>query len=152
MWYLPDYSGEFVVINYETGEMQEIFLEPPSDIYFLRDNSLIARSESRLIHIPIIEGKIAVDDAGVLWAEREGEEKIIKYLDVVFPGPAEVPEETLLERAGLKNQIGESAYEFSGYQRGIEFFNLALEYNPEYAKAYSNLGRAFLNSRDMKKL
>jgi len=136
------FNGNFEIINYLKEEKHAIYLEPPSNIYIANENYAIATSKNRILYLPVIDGKINVEKVITLYEESEEvigtPQEIVKRIEGLFLGPAEVPEEILLKKAEEANKKGEKLYNMEDKNRAISQSILALEYYPDYA--YCNLG------------
>ena len=146
-WYRPTYTGEYIIVNYEKGRKSEFFLEPPAKIYYADEECIIAKSRERILDIPVIAGEVIVDQAEIIFEESTVSEKdtvlSVKYVDGIFLGPKELPEEIMIDKARETNAKADSLYKKELYDQAVFYYKLAIEYNPEYAQAYSNLGLAY---------
>ncbi|NLM96074.1 MAG: tetratricopeptide repeat protein [Halanaerobiaceae bacterium] len=147
MWEPPTYTGEYVIVNYETKNMGEFFLEPPADIYYTDSECIIAKSRERLLYIPITAGEVKVEQAVPIYEEGEDKGALMQIIDGIFIGPAEIPEEIMIAKAKDTNDLAEELYRDGEIDEAIFYYELALEYDPEYAQAYSNLGLAYYKMR-----
>ena len=127
--------------------MGEFFLEPPADIYYTSRECIIAKSQERILYIPIRAGEVKVDQALPIYDEilvdSEYKEVLMQNIDGIFIGPAEIPEEIMIAKAKNTNNKAEELYKDEKVEEAIFYYELALEYYSEYAQAYSNLGLAY---------
>ena len=91
------FTGEWVLINLETGQQQTIKLKPVSKIIYASDNCLLSTNDRELLYIPVIDGKAIMDKSIVLYKDSNNvigtADEIVNYIQGAFLGPKEVPEQ-----------------------------------------------------------
>ena len=144
------YTGEYELINLETGERQILKLEEPGDIYVINEDCIIAKSKDKLLYIPAEENIYRSEKAIVVYEDNDEKEpgtldRVVYQTQVAFLGPKEIPVEVMRQRARELNKLGEKYYQEISryYDKVIYYFKEAIKFNPEHAQAYSNLGLAY---------
>jgi len=92
-----EYTGEWVLIDPETGIKQSLKLNSLSRIVFASDQYLLAIHNKTLLYIPILNGKIMLEKGIILYKERKEDigtsNEIVSYIQGAFIGPKKLPGE-----------------------------------------------------------
>lgn len=88
------FTGEWVLINLESGQQQTIKLKPVSKIIYASENCLLVTNDKELLYIPVIDGKAIMDKARVLYKDSNNvigtADEIVNYIQGAFLGPNEI--------------------------------------------------------------